>query len=293
MMSPEAAALLLLSISQQQQQQPPRLNLSFPPRDVKLPTATNLYCRRDRDRINSILQSGLMPMVNWNTVKKELTFEVGRFLHRKIKAHFDFVDSSSAAQHQVVVDIDTLLLKEQADICVLHDKHVVHVVTFLSDVCSKMHSVAMETTHVSVELDEDIIGGTNQMQKSEEAVCTANHGATVRPQRSTLNTMSKNSKHTNYAVGCPRGGTITRSVKFPFSASTPVRELCSSEFLPVHSAPGLDESDKWHSERPNQNKARVPRFAPAGNRTQVEASESASVIYAAFCRHKVGRCRSV
>ncbi len=118
---------------------------------------------------------------------------------RKIKAHFDFVDSSSAAQHQVVVSIDTLLLKEQADICVLHDKCMVYVVTFSSDVCSEMCSVAMETTHVSVEFDEDIIGGTkavgdsDQMQKSEEAVHTANYGATVRPQRSTLNTKSKNS----------------------------------------------------------------------------------------------------
>jgi hypothetical protein len=140
-MTPEAAASLLLSISTQQQQ-PPRLNLSFPLSNMKLPTATNHCCRRDRDRINSMLQSGSMPTVDWTTVKKELTFELGRFLHRKIKAHFDFVDSSSAAQHQVVVDIDTLLLlKEQADIHVLHDKCVVCVVTFLSDVCSETCSV--------------------------------------------------------------------------------------------------------------------------------------------------------
>jgi hypothetical protein len=78
-----------------------------------------------------MLQSGSMLMVDWTTVKKELTFELGRFLHRKIKARF----SSPAAQHQVIVDIDTLLLKEQADICVLHDKCMVCVVTFSSDVC--------------------------------------------------------------------------------------------------------------------------------------------------------------
>ena len=156
MMTPEAAALLLLSITQQQQ--PPRLNLSFPLTDVRLPAATNLYCSRDRARINSILQSGMMPTINWKTVKKELTFELGRFLHRKIKAHFEFVDSSSTAtrQQQVVVDIDNLLEKEQADIYVLHDKCMVYVVTFSSDVCSKIYLVAAETTDISVQLNEEI-----------------------------------------------------------------------------------------------------------------------------------------
>jgi hypothetical protein len=62
-MTPEAAASLLLSISTQQQ--PPHwLNLSFPLSHVKLPTATNLHCRHDRDRINSTLQSGLMPTLD-------------------------------------------------------------------------------------------------------------------------------------------------------------------------------------------------------------------------------------
>jgi hypothetical protein len=76
-MTPEAAARLLLSIPQQQP--PPPLNLSFPLRDVKLPSATDLHCRCNRDCINSILQSGWMPTVNWNAIKKELTFELGRF----------------------------------------------------------------------------------------------------------------------------------------------------------------------------------------------------------------------
>jgi hypothetical protein len=112
---------------------------------VRLPAATNLHCRRDRDHINSILQSGWMPTVNWNAMKKELTFELGRFLHLKIKAHFDFVDSSCTRQHQVVVNIDGLLLKEQADICFLHNKCVVCVVAFSSNVCSEMCLVASET----------------------------------------------------------------------------------------------------------------------------------------------------
>jgi hypothetical protein len=126
---------------------------------------------------------------------------------------------------------------------------MVCVVTFLSNVCSEVCSMAAEMTHISVELDEEIIegikavGDLDQMQKSEEAAHTANHGATVRPQRSMLNTKSKNYKEIDDAVGCPRGGTITKSVKFPFSASTPVRELCLSEFSPVCSAPGLEESD--------------------------------------------------
>ena len=147
MTTPEAAALLLLSLTQQQQ--PCRLNLSFPLSVVKLPTAANIYCRRDRERINSILQSGLMPMVNWNAVKMELTFELGRLLHRKIEAHFDFIDSSSTlARQQAVVNIDSLLLKEQADIYVLHDKCMVY------EVCSKIHSEAAEMTNISVQLDE-------------------------------------------------------------------------------------------------------------------------------------------
>jgi hypothetical protein len=145
-------------------------------RDAKLPAATDLHHRRNRDRINSILQSGLMPTLDWNTVKKKLTFELGRFLHQKIKAHFDFVDSSCARQHQVVVDTDSLLLKEQADVCVLHNKCMVCVVTFLSDICSKTCSVAAETTDVSVQLNEEIVGGIkavgdlDQMQMLEEAV---------------------------------------------------------------------------------------------------------------------------
>ena len=101
------------------------------------------------------------------------------FLHRKIKAHFDFVDSSSTRQQQVAVDIDNLLEKEQADIYVLHDKCMVYVVTFSSDVCSKIYLGAAETTDISVQLNEEIIGGikavgnSDQMQKAEQAVYTA------------------------------------------------------------------------------------------------------------------------
>ena len=85
--------------------------------------------------------------------------------------------------------------------------------------------------------------------------------APLRPQRSTLKSKSKNTKDINEAVGCPRGGTITSLVPFPFSASTPVCDLYLSEFLPVHSAPaGLDHCDRWYSVRPNKKRARVPRF---------------------------------
>jgi hypothetical protein len=116
-----------------------------------------------------------MPTVNRNTVQMELTFELGCLLHQKIKAHFAFVDCSCARQRQVVVDIDRLLIKEQANIYVLHDKFMVYAVTFLSNVCSKIYSVA-GMTKVSVQLDEEIIGGfkaisnLDQMQKPEEAV---------------------------------------------------------------------------------------------------------------------------
>jgi hypothetical protein len=154
MTAPEAAASLLLSIAQQQQ--PPRSNLSFPLSDVKLPAAANLCSRHDPLRINSMLRSGVMPKVNWSRVKTDLKFELGRLLHWKINACFDLVDSSCAG-HPVAVDVDCLLLKEQADIHVLHDEHMVHVATFSPEVCSKMHANAAETVNVSVELDEEII----------------------------------------------------------------------------------------------------------------------------------------
>ena len=155
---------------------------------MKLPTAaTNFYCSGNRARINSILQSGMIPMTNWNTFKKELTFELGRFLHRKIRAHFDFVDSSCTRQQQVFVNIDNLLLKEDQ---VLHDKCMVYVVIFSSNVCSKICLVAAETANISVQLYEEIIGGIktvgnlDQMQKSEEAVYTANYGSGPNRRRS-------------------------------------------------------------------------------------------------------------
>jgi hypothetical protein len=200
-----------------------------------------------------------MPTVNWSRVKTELKFELGRLLHRKIYAHFDFVDSSCAGQ-PAVVDIDHLLLKARADIYVLHDKCMVHVATFSPEVCSKTCSNAAETINVSVELDEDVVGGikavgdSDAMQKLEEAVHTANHGAAMRPQRSTFHTKLTKSRAINEAVGCPiRTGTINaRTALFPFSASTPVRDLCCLEFLPVYNTPGLDKSDRWRSVRPNK-----------------------------------------
>jgi hypothetical protein len=90
MMTPQAAASLLLSITQQE---PPRVNLSFPLNGVSLPTAADLDYRRDRYRIRyriqSILQDGLMPKVNWQKVKVEVIFELTRLLHHKVRAHFD------------------------------------------------------------------------------------------------------------------------------------------------------------------------------------------------------------
>ena len=127
-----------------------------------------------------------------------------------------------------------------------------------------------QRTNISVQLDEEVVGGikavgdSDQMQKSESAARAANCGATVRPQRSTLSTKSKseNAEDINDTISCPRGGTIASSVPFPFPASAPAREICLSDFLPVHSAPGLDESNRWHSVRP-----RAPRSS-LGNRLE-------------------------
>jgi hypothetical protein len=154
MMRPEeAAASLLLSIAQQP---PPRLNLAFPFNDLELPTAANLYQRRDHYRIHSILQSGLFPKVNWDKVKAEVMFKLGCLLHRKILAYFDFVSDSSTRQQ--VVDIDNLLFQEKGDVYVLHGNFIVYVVTFSSQVCSQIYSVMAKMTNISVELDEENIG---------------------------------------------------------------------------------------------------------------------------------------
>jgi hypothetical protein len=62
---------------------------------------------------------------------------------------------------------------------------MVYVITFSSDVCSKMYSVVADMANASVQLDEEIIqgskaiGNSDQMQKLEEALYTTNYGATV------------------------------------------------------------------------------------------------------------------
>jgi hypothetical protein len=158
--------------------------------------------------------------VSWTTVKTELTFELGRLLHRKIHAHFDFVDVTCAVP-PAVVDIDGLLVKEQADICILHDKHMVCVATFSPKVCSKTRSEAAENTNASVEFNDKFfrgikaVGNSDVMQKCKEAVHTANHGAAMRPQPSTSHTELPQSTEVNEAVGCPRGGTSTPSPQAP------------------------------------------------------------------------------
>ena len=84
MTTPEAAAYLLLSLAEQEQHEQPRVNVSIPFNDVRIPLAADLYYRRDRYCIQSILQDGLMPKVNWQKVKVEVIFELTRFLHSNV-----------------------------------------------------------------------------------------------------------------------------------------------------------------------------------------------------------------
>jgi hypothetical protein len=118
------------------------------------------------------------------------------------RPHFDSVSLSSTNQVNVV-DVDTLLSKEKADIHVLRDEFMVYVATFSSDVCRHMYSVAAQKTNVLVQFDQEIVqgikavGNSDQMQSSEDAVYTANFGATVRPQRSTLSSKSKGCREIN------------------------------------------------------------------------------------------------
>jgi hypothetical protein len=66
-----------------------------------------------------------------------------------------------------------------------------------------MHSNAAQTVDISVELDEEIVGGikavgdSDAMRKLEGAMHTANHGAAVRPQRSTSHTKPTKSREIN------------------------------------------------------------------------------------------------
>ena len=76
MMTPEAAAYLLFSLAEQEQHEQPRVNLSILFNDVRLPPTADLYNHRDCYRIQSILQDGLMPKVNWQKVKVEVIFEL-------------------------------------------------------------------------------------------------------------------------------------------------------------------------------------------------------------------------
>jgi hypothetical protein len=76
MMTPEAAAHLLLSLAEQEQYEQPRVNLSIPFNDVRLPPAADLYYHHNRYPIQSIFQDGLMPKVNWQKVKVEVIFEL-------------------------------------------------------------------------------------------------------------------------------------------------------------------------------------------------------------------------
>jgi hypothetical protein len=78
---------------------------------------------------------------------------LGQFLHGKIPDYFDLVSVSSTKQGKVV-DVDTLLPKEKANIYVLHDEFMVYVVTSSSDVCRHIYSVAAKKTNVSVQLDQ-------------------------------------------------------------------------------------------------------------------------------------------
>jgi hypothetical protein len=116
---------------------------------------------------------------------------LGGFLHRKVRAHFDSVPLSSTNQVNIV-DVDTFPFKEDANIYVLHDKSMVYVITFSSDISRHIYSGAALKTNLLVQLDQAIIqeikaiGNSDKMQLSEDAVYTTNFGATIPPQQSTL-----------------------------------------------------------------------------------------------------------
>jgi hypothetical protein len=103
MMTPEAAVNLLLLLAQQEPHELPWGNLSIPFNDVRLPPAADLYYRCDCYCIQSILQDGLMPKVDWQKVKVEVIFELGRFLHSKVRAHFDTLSSTNQAKLLILI----------------------------------------------------------------------------------------------------------------------------------------------------------------------------------------------
>ena len=108
-----------------------------------------------------------------------------------------------------------------------------------------------EATNISVhQLDEEIIGGikaatlvANQTRcRSQRKLYTLLIIWCQCPAQGMVNAQhykSRNSEGINDAIGCPRGGTITSLVSFPFSASMPMCDLYLFEFLSIYSAPSL------------------------------------------------------
>jgi hypothetical protein len=80
------------------------------------------------------------------------------------------------------IDVDQLWNQKSADAFVLHGTNLVYVVTFSEKVCTQLHELAQAQSGLSISYPIDnnviegakLVGNSDQMQKNESAVYTAN-----------------------------------------------------------------------------------------------------------------------
>jgi hypothetical protein len=167
-----------------------------------------------------------------------------------------------------IVDVDALLSKEKAEICVVHDKFMVYVATFSIDVCRHIYSVAAQTTNVSAHSNQEIlrhgikaVGNSVQMQTFEEAVYAVNFGATVRPQQSALCSKSKHCQEINQTLGVQQEDGISQTLPIFYF---PLPHQCVSSTSQTSYQSILIQI--W-IKATQQKKRRMPRFT-SGNRLE-------------------------
>jgi hypothetical protein len=104
-----------------------------------------------------------------------------------------FHNHAKSTDNSKVLDVDQLLNQKSADAFDVHSPNLVYAVTFSVKVCIRLHELAQAQTGLSISYPIDdnmikgvkLVGNSNQMQKNESAMCTANFGAIIWPQRST------------------------------------------------------------------------------------------------------------
>jgi len=108
--------------------------------------------KRDMVRLNCIQEHGVLPDINWEAVKHEFDVYLRSFLKRPVKSIFinvekskvsDAVGTSTEKVGGEEIDLDKLMEADKMAVaCVVHNKKLVLVATFRSDVCSEINQIA-------------------------------------------------------------------------------------------------------------------------------------------------------